>query len=596
MHAPLQAGEREKPLGAALSQFDSTLRRLRDALASDPQVFDAVFAGAEDWSNLLSYKLVPHLAGDGCLIVAVAGGTNTGKSTVFNLLLGRELSPMAATAAATARPVIAANPLRAQQCLDRKLVPEFEPHPLRNPGDVLDRHAPPNALFVAAHDPLPESLVLFDTPDVDSIERDHWAVADAIGATGDVVIAVLTGEKYADDRVVTFFRNALASGRVVIPLMNKANPAKNYEVARKQLEEFRALVGTDVPDFVLPHDFTLVERLDAPITTLDGGLTLVDYIRALDVHAIKTRVYRGTVAHFAQRAAEFLENAMDVALNLRTAARELETLAQHASTQYDPTPGTAVGGLFHEFVQSKRGLPFKLVGAAGRAFVVTVTTIGRSISGALTRRAILQPTPRETEDSLRRIHTQALERITRDFATACFESASNMREPAAHLVESGLRSVDIEPAARAVVDTTLRSDNVSDEFREYAYRTLEDWWKDHRGKRMALQAIDGALAVTPAAIAGAIAAHTAGVGVDVALAVGGPMAEQFAARVIEYQFGDALFDFLSPWRKEQRATLERALLEHVAAPSLSRVHTYLDVLDGDIISELRRLLTLCSMA
>src|SRR5690606_23338045 len=112
----------------------------------------------------------------------------------------------------------------------------------------VERTTPPNALFVATHEQLPDRLVLLDTPDVDSIETEHWAVADIIRAAGDVLVAVLTGEKYKDDRVVSYFRQALASGRVVVPVMNKANPARDFEVARNQLAEFRGLIGSESPD------------------------------------------------------------------------------------------------------------------------------------------------------------------------------------------------------------------------------------------------------------------------------------------------------------------------------------------------------------
>ncbi|MBM3290032.1 MAG: hypothetical protein FJY92_07770 [Candidatus Hydrogenedentes bacterium] len=490
--------------------------------------------------------------------------------------------------------MIAANAMRAKQCIEGSLVPEFDAAPLRDADEVIARTSPKNALYVAVHDALPDRLVVLDTPDVDSIEREHWAVADTIRALGDVLVAVLTGEKYKDDRVVAYFRQALASGRVVVPVMNKANPDRGYEVARRQLAEFRELIGADAPDFALPHDFSL--DLAQPVRAFDVDLTLMDYIAALDVPAIKRRVYRGTVAHVAQRAVEFLDGANDVALCLRTAAREFEARAEHASMQYDPTPGAAVGGLFHEFVQSKRGMPFKIVGNVSRAFVNVVTSIGRSLSGAVVRRTALEAPEPDTDAALRRAHGETVERIARELAAAYHGSARNLREPAAHLVEAGLRQLDADRAARAVLDAVLRSDNVSDAFRQYAYRTLETWWSDHRGKRIALQTLDGVLAVTPAAIAGAMAAHTAGMGVDVALAVGGPVAEQFAARVIEYQFGDALFDFLSPWRKEQRAALERALVDHVARPALAHVDEYLAVFDGETVAELRRLVAQCSIA
>lgn len=583
-------------IGNDLSQFDAALRRLRATLASDPQLTEAVFGGAEEWTNLLSHKLVPHLAGEGCLIVAVTGGTNTGKSTVFNLLLGRPVSPAVATAAATARPLIAANAMRAKQCLDGMLVPEFDAVPLKDSEEIVARDSPTNTLYVAAQEDLPDCRALLDTPDVDSIQREHWAVADTIRAAGDVLVAVLTGEKYKDDRVVSFFRQALASGRVVVPVMNKANPENDYEVARKQLSEFRELIGTDAPSFVVPHDFRLANHLDRPIRALDEELTLEAYIDALDVPEIKRRVYAGTVAHVAQRAAEFLDGVDDVARALRTAAHEFEARAEHASMQYEPTPGAAVGGLFHEFVQSKRGFPFQVMGNVSRGFVRLVSAFGRSVRGAVIRRATLEAPDPVTDESLHKVHGETIERIARELARGYHESARNLREPAAHLVKEGLSHLNADRASAAILEATLRSDNVSDEFRRYANRTLEAWWNDHRGKRIALQTIDGILAVTPAAIAGAIAAHTAGMGVDVALAVGGPMAEQFAARVIEYQFGDTLFDFLSPWREEQRELLENALLDHVTRPALAKVNKYLDVFEGDIMSDLRRLHAQCSTA
>ncbi len=591
-HPQLHSESTELNIGAVLLQFDLVLRRFREALSTDCSLSNVVFNGAEEWTNLLSHKLVPHLAGEGCLIVAVTGGTNTGKSTVFNMLLGHTVSPVVATAAATARPLIAANSMRAEQCLEGKLVPEFEAFPLEDSDALVNRNSPQNALYVTTHDALPDTLVFLDTPDVDSIEREHWGVADAIRATGDVLIAVLTGEKYKDDRVVAFFREALASGRVVVPVMNKANPDRDYEVARNQLAEFVGLIGSDTPCFVVPHDFAL--DLKQPILSIDGAITLRDFIDSLDVKEIKQRVYRGTVAHVAQRAADFLEGASDVALGLRSAAREFEARAEHASKQYDPTPGAAVGGLFHEFVQSKRGLPFKVMGNVSRAFVVAVSSVGRAVRGAVVRRATLEAPETVTEESLHKLHGEAIERIARDLAAGYHESVRNLREPAAHLIKSELAKLNTDRAAHAVLEATLRSDNVSEEFRQYAYRTLEIWWNENRAKRMALQTLDGILAVAPAAFAGVIAAHTAGMGVDVALAVGGPMAEQFAARVIEYQFGDALFDFLSPWRAEQRTLLEDALLEHITRPSLTRVDEYLQVFDGDIMTDLRRLHAQCS--
>jgi len=136
-------------LGDTLSAFDRALNQFHDALSRDSLLEEAVFGGTEEWRALLTYKLVPHLSGEGALVAAVAGGTNTGKSTVFNLLLGEDTSPVRNTAAATCRPVLAANLRRHDECLDRKLLPEFLPQSLHDPEAVIAGHVPPETLFVA---------------------------------------------------------------------------------------------------------------------------------------------------------------------------------------------------------------------------------------------------------------------------------------------------------------------------------------------------------------------------------------------------------------------------------------------------------------
>ena len=117
-------------------------------------------------------------------------------------------------------------------------------------------------------DSLPDHLVLMDTPDVDSIMKRNWEVAAHLRAAGDVMIAVITGEKYKDERVVEFFRQAVSAGRVVVPVMNKANPAENFAVARRQTEEFCHDVGIEGPAFVISHDFAIGEDLRRPIRAL----------------------------------------------------------------------------------------------------------------------------------------------------------------------------------------------------------------------------------------------------------------------------------------------------------------------------------------
>src|SRR5687767_482764 len=61
-------------------------------------------AGRE-WFELLRGKLVPQLTDDAFLIAAVVGGTNIGKSVIFNHLAGTRASATSPLASGTKHPV-----------------------------------------------------------------------------------------------------------------------------------------------------------------------------------------------------------------------------------------------------------------------------------------------------------------------------------------------------------------------------------------------------------------------------------------------------------------------------------------------------------
>lgn len=586
----------ESLVGKALAGFEEALARLHDALAGDRVLHDAVFLDSAQWEDLLRYKLVPHLAGDGCLVAVVCGGTNSGKSTVFNLLLGASVSPIVNTAAATSHPVLAASEMRHGQCLEAKLVPEFAPEPLVRPELVTDSNLSDDILFVFLDPGLPDHLVLMDTPDIDSIEKQNWEVAKHIRAAGDILIAVITAEKYKDERVVRFFREALASGRMVVPLMNKANPADDYAVARKQLEDFRADVGTPDPCFVIPHDFNIAKSLDRPVQSLEEGPGLREYLEGRDVPAIKEQVYKGTVQRFAQNATAFLQHVEETASALQSVENDFQDRARNAAALYDPVPGKDVGGLFHEFVQSHRGPVRRYIGAGSSAVARRIASVGRALTGALRRRATLEADEKNDDAAMLEQHRGAIERITQGLAREFIDVARHLREPAAHLVAECAADLDVDAVVQAVTEQAIQSDNLSDEFKQHAETMLQNWWDDHKGRRRVLEALDSILAVVPAAIAAPIAMHTGGAGVSEAIVFVGPVAEQFVARVIEYQFGDAMFDFLSPWKKEQQDKLYEALAEHVLRPVLQNLQPMLESLQGETIDQLQRCCEQCHKA
>ncbi len=589
MHAPPTDSAPNEVIGEALVQFDRALSQFRERLAPDPKLEAGVFDGSGNWIMLLRHKLAPHFAGEGCLIVAVAGGTNSGKSTIFNMLAGGVTSPVRATAAATCHPVIAGSPMRIRQCLEGALIPEFRPRHLEDDDAVLSREAPDDAVFVAENAALPDKLVLLDTPDVDSIDKQNWVLAEAIRAAGDVVVAVVTPEKYKDDRVVTFFREAAASGRLVVPLINKADPTDDFEVAREQLAEFAELAGVAAPRFAVPHDFRLAKDPARPIESLGDEEPLRDYLLALDGAAIRERVFGSTVHHFAEQAQVFVDRARDIGEMLASAVHDWEERAKADCRKYDPAPGPAIGGLFHEFVQEKRGPFRRAIGSVSTQVSRRAFEAGRVFQRAFMSRASLEHgEEEETLDRIQEQHARAIEQITRDLTRGLIETSRNMREPAAHLLQGPVSRLDTGHIIQAVRRDVLADADLSVGYRTYARNMLEKWWADETGKRRALEALDLVLAATPIAIAAPMTALTGGFGVAETVTItAGPLAEQFIARVAEYQFGDQMFDFISPWRDEQRQKLYAALETHLLKPALADVLAYAVVFEDNPLYDMQ---------
>jgi hypothetical protein len=583
--------------GEALSGFDAALRGFRANL--NEEVSHCVFEHAEEWTSLLRHKLLPHLGGEGCLVAAVAGGTNTGKSTVFNMLLGENTSPVRNTAAATCRPVVACNTHRYDQCLEGDLFSEFNTCNLDKAESVISGDGSPEDLFVTRRNSLPDHLILLDTPDVDSIDQKNWVVADNIRSAGDVIIAVLTGEKYKDERVVQFFRQAHEAGRIVLPLMNKANPKNDYEVARVQLADFIEDVGLEKPlCFVAPHDFSLEEDFTAQtVRALDDPVTLRDYLESLNVQAIKEQVYRDTVARFAEETTSFLAQADAIAEGMRQVVDEFEHRAADYANHYDPEPDEKVGRLLHSFIKEHRGFLSRNLGKIGSFVGRGVLPVRNALSQAWKRRITLEEAEAPpTEEEIRVRHTQKLEIETRNLALSYTESARSLNAPVAALVSAPLKDLDIEGMLQPVLKETFQADSISEAFHDHAERTLKVWWEKHTVRRHVLLELDAILVLTPTAIAVPLSLYTGGVGAPEVSAVAGIAAGDFFAQVVIHQFSDQWVDLITPWREEQRSAFREALLEHVTAPVLASLRAALVPFENENFEALRRYQTQCRPA
>jgi len=175
---------------------------VRDALSKDIAVY--------------RYKKTQPL-----LWVVFVGGTGTGKSTLFNALCGAAISAAGMERPTTAAPVVY---VHATHSLDTAF-------PFSNPvsgEESAPSHAPTagKEMIVFEHDRNEiDHLVMVDTPDLDSVDRENRRMAEDLYRLADLIIFVTSQEKYADEIPSRTLGRVKNEGVPYFFLFNKADPA-----------------------------------------------------------------------------------------------------------------------------------------------------------------------------------------------------------------------------------------------------------------------------------------------------------------------------------------------------------------------------------
>ena len=171
-----------------------------------------------DWTpltgNVCAVVRFKRLAGDAPAVVGLAGGASSGKSTLFNTLLGQEVSRISAHAHETLGPVAAVPQAWAQRFdawnAQRLIFPGLKTH--RAPtGEATTGRV--GALSVYPHDlDTLADVILLDLPDVTSkMAADEGATAHTLLPWFDALIIVVDEERWFDaavfDQTAEFARN-----------------------------------------------------------------------------------------------------------------------------------------------------------------------------------------------------------------------------------------------------------------------------------------------------------------------------------------------------------------------------------------------------
>ena len=158
-------------------------------------------------------------------VVALAGATGSGKSTLFNALSGAEVSMPGVRRPTTG---VAHATVWGEDGADRLL--DWLEVPRRH------RHEPEPAL---------DGLVLLDLPDHDSVKLEHRLEVDRLVGLVDVLVWVLDPEKYADAAVHDRYLAPLAGHAGVLLVVLNQIDRLDAAAAKECLADLRALLDRE---------------------------------------------------------------------------------------------------------------------------------------------------------------------------------------------------------------------------------------------------------------------------------------------------------------------------------------------------------------
>ncbi len=162
-------------------------------------------------------------------VVALAGATGGGKSSLANVILGSARMPVGARRPTTSAPGAGVLSASGEQ---------GGAGPLLDWLDVPERH-------VVTSEDL-DDLVLLDLPDVDSIHEAHQATVDRLAQVVDVLVWVLDPQKYADHLLHQRYLRPLAThAAVTVVVLNQVDTVAEAErpAVRADLDRLLAADG-----------------------------------------------------------------------------------------------------------------------------------------------------------------------------------------------------------------------------------------------------------------------------------------------------------------------------------------------------------------
>ncbi|HEX3658659.1 MAG TPA: GTPase domain-containing protein [Pirellulales bacterium] len=581
-----------------VKRLDEALARLLPAAAA----LGVPSAAGQEWFELLRHKLMPQVLAPEVLVVAITGGTNIGKSVIFNQLAGENASGVSPLAAGTKHPVCLVPKLWEDARTLASLFAGFELRAWKSASDPL-AECPADLLFWRTGAAVPPRLLLLDTPDIDSDVEVNWHRADVVRQVADVLIAVLTQQKYNDASVKRFFRKAAAADKPVIVVFNQCDLTLDRDYWPQWLETFASETGAR-PEYVyvFPYDRAASAALALPCYSVgpDGRTPpeqpadLRADLAGLHFDTIKIRTLRGALAGVldpARGARQYLDQVRIASGDFADAQRSLSA-TQMARIRWPSLPVDLLIDEIRAWWDTNHRTPWS------RSIHRVYRGLGQGIAWPLARAWEAMHGP--AADPLEIFH-----RLERQ---AIVEGIQELFEQLSRLAEVG--NSTLKPRLAALVGGDVRArilerveqahaglPDMDEDYRKYVRGELDAWGRENPKAVAFLRSLDHVLALARPAVTVSLAVSGGILAGDVmgqaAAQVAGHTAGQLAAEAAitggVTVGGEAAITATGQGLKHSAAVLFRRLQNRYAEQRARWLAGWLEhELLGDLLAKLRR--------
>ena len=301
----------------AVDAARSLTHALEESLSAIP---DGSRGDAQRALRRLQDVVLPRLEdADAPVLVVVGGSTGSGKSTLVNSLLGRNVSRAGAVRPTTRRPVLICSPQQRDWFMSDRVLPRLAKSE-GSGGDSLD------AITITVEETLWPTVGIVDAPDIDSVEDGNRRLASELLDGADLWLFVTTAARYADAVAWKHLEEAGSRGLRVAIVLNRV-PVGAAEEVREDLASLARQRGLGEVMIVTVEEQPLTDgRLPAAAISPIGAYLESIGRDAQERAAIVRRSLSGAVSSSLQETAHALEAARERNREFEAASEDVRQL------------------------------------------------------------------------------------------------------------------------------------------------------------------------------------------------------------------------------------------------------------------------------